>query len=659
MPDPANPGFLPPVVPLFRYRTECILESMATLQGMSGVDLRALVAEAADRLPLWVGKIYQFDAKTLGIRLNGEDRAKYLLLVETGRRIHFTAEFPKPPKNPPSFAMLLRKHLEGGKVLDIRQLGIERTMSIDIGKRDTTYHLIFELFDEGNAILCDEEYTIIKPLWHHRFKNRDVVPGAIYAFEGTDCSTLSPEEFREMLAGSDRDIVRTLAVGCMLGGAYAEEVCLAAGVEKSAAAAEVDAEAVRDAFDCLMADVGRRRDPVITQSGCWPVVLAGEEVRERFETFSEALDAFYPKVAGEKEEAAAEKPRLSREEVIRQRQAEAIKGFEKKIRRYERVVEVLYENYTAVTGVITTLDAASRDRSWQEIEQILKSNSDNAAAKMIRAVHPAEAAVELDLAGERVKVYVHETIEQNIGRYYDQIKKFKKKKAGALAAMERAITVKPRRKQHLVFQKKRWYHRFRWFTTQDGVLVIGGRDASQNEELVKKYMEGGDLFIHADVHGGSVVIVKGATEHLDEAAQFAASYSNAWKAGHFSADVYAARPDQVSKTAESGEYVARGAFIVRGERQYFRNVPVGVAIGLQVAPEVAVIGGPPGAVTGRAKVWVTLQPGQYEPNDIAKKVIRALREKLPEDEWKGLKGALNTEAVAAFVPPGGSDIVEP
>ena len=234
---------------------------MATLQGMSGVDLRALVAEAADRLPLWVGKIYQFDAKTLGIRLNGEDRAKYLFLVETGRRAHFIAEFPEPPKHPPGFAMLLRKHLDGGRVLGIRQLGIERTMSIDIGKRDTTYHLIFEVFDEGNAILCNEDYTIIKPLWHHRFKDRDVVPGATYAFSGTDCSTLSPDEFRGLLAGSDRDIVRTLAVGCMLGGAYAEEVCRMAGVDKSAAAADVDAEAVRDAFDRLMADVGQRRDP--------------------------------------------------------------------------------------------------------------------------------------------------------------------------------------------------------------------------------------------------------------------------------------------------------------------------------------------------------------------------------------------------------------
>jgi len=631
---------------------------MATLQGMSGIDLRALVGEASERLPLWVGKIYQFDAKTLGIRLNGEDRAKYLLIVEAGRRVHFTAEFPTPPKHPPGFAMLLRKHLNGGKVLGIHQFGLERAICLDIGKRETTYHLIFELFDEGNVVLCDEGYTIIKPLWHHRFRSREVVPGAVYATGGPDCSTLSPDEFRAMLAASDRDIVRTLAVDCLLGGAYAEAVCRMAGVDKSAPAADVDAGAVREALAHLIADAEGHQEPVITATGCWPVILPGEEVIERFSTFSEALDEFYPPAAGEKEETAPGKPRLSREEVIRQRQAEAIRGFEKKIERYERVVEAIYENYTTVAGILAALDEASRTRSWQEIEAILRSNRDNPAAKMVCAVHPAEAAVELDLQGERVKVYVHESIEQNIGRCYDQIKKFKKKRAGAVAAMERAVPERPRPKRDIPLQKKRWYHRFRWFVTSDGVLVIGGRDASQNEELVRKYMEGGDLFVHADVHGGSVVIVKGRTERMDEAAQFAASYSNAWKAGHFTADVYAARPEQVSKTAESGEYVARGAFVVRGERQYFRDVPLAVAIGLQVSPEVAVIGGPPAAVAGRASVRVELRPGQFEPNDTAKKVVRALRDKLPEDEWKGLKNALNTEAVAAFVPPGGSDLVE-
>jgi hypothetical protein len=54
---------------------------------------------------------------------------------------------------------------------------------------------------------------------------------------------------------------------------------------------------------------------------------------------------------------------------------------------------------------------------------------------------------------------------------------------------------------------------------------------------------------------------------------------------------------------------------------------------------------------------VGLKPGQFEQNDVAKKVLRILREQLSEEEVKALKPVLNTEAVAAFVPPGGSDIL--
>jgi hypothetical protein len=194
--------------------------------------------------------------------------------------------------------------------------------------------------------------------------------------------------------------------------------------------------------------------------------------------------------------------------------------------------------------------------------------------------------------------------------------------------------------------------------TSDGVVVLGGRDAGQNEELVKKYMAGGDTFVHADVHGASVVIVKGKTERMDEVAQFAASYSGAWKSGHFSADVYSAIPAQVSKTAGHGEFVSRGSFIVRGKRTWYRDVPLGIAIGLQPGPQAAVIGGPPSAIRKRVKFCVVLEPGQFEPNDIAKKVLRIFREKVRDNEFSGQKGILNTEAVAAFVPPGGSDIVE-
>ncbi len=628
---------------------------MATLQGMSGLDILPMLNELRRHLPLWIGKIYQYDPKTFGFRLNGEKGARYFFILESGRRAHLVDKLPPAPPSPAGFSMLLRKYLSGGRILAIRQYGLQRIFEFEIGKRDTTFHLIFELFDEGNIVLCADDYRIFKPLWHHRFKDREIVPGAEYSISGNTVTKLTFEQLSDILQESDRDVVRTIAVKLLLGGRYAEEVCLNAGIDKDAPAGSVDAEKLYSAYCNLIDRLENRLEPVITPSGCWPIVPAGEEIKARFESYNAALAEFYPESRIEIREKE-KRPKLSRSELIRRRQQEAIRGFEKEIERIERCIETIYANYPLVQEVISTLDAASRSHSWQEIEDILRSSGNETARSVVR-VHPAESAVDLAL-DEQVRIHVHETVEVNIGRYYDRLKKFKKKKAGAIAAMQQPVREKVPAKKIAVFRKPRWYHRFRWMFTSDGVLVIGGRDASQNEELVKRYMEGGDRFVHAEVHGASVVLVKGETEMMDEVAQFAASYSNAWKAGHFSADVYAVGPDQVSKTPESGEYVARGSFIVRGERTYFRNTPLGIAIGVQTEPATGVIGGAVAPVSKRCVHHVVLTPGKYEPNDIARKIIRVFREKFPEREWNGLKKVVNTEAVAAFVPPGGSDISE-
>lgn len=625
---------------------------MATVTGMSGIDVKAVVAELQEELPLWIDKAYQFDPRTLGIRLNGEKRAKHLLIIEAGRRAHLVKAFPDPPKNPPQFAMLLRKHLAGGKVLAIRQHGLERIIIFDIGKGEATYHLIIELFDDGNVVLADGSFTIIRPLASHRFRERDVVPGAPYLLSGSD-PTASAEEFARFLKNDDRDLVRALAIGCMLGGMYAEYICRAAGMEKTFPARAADPAPLYAAIVALFDRVLHHRMPVISGKSCEPVELDGGPGNGRtFSSFSESLEAFYPSTKAAA--VAAKKEKIPKDELIRRHQQEAVKKFEGRIAKAERIVAAIYGNYPLVAEVIATLSKESRKRSWQEIATILRKNPAGMAAKIV-AVHPETASVELDL-GERVLIDVNEGIEQNAGRYYDEIKKFRRKKEGALAALARPVARKKAVKHGVVALKKQWYHRFRWFVTSDGVVVLGGRDAGQNEELVKKYMAGGDLFFHADVHGASVVLVKGTTTKADEVAQFAASYSGAWKSGHFSADVYSARPDQVSKTPEHGEFVARGSFIVRGERTYYRNVPLGVAIGLQLEPQAAVIGGPPAAVMARAKAAVELRPGQFGPNDIAKKVLRILRERAGDDVSRGLKAVLNTDSVAAFVPPGGSEI---
>ncbi|HJJ69737.1 MAG TPA: NFACT family protein, partial [Methanocorpusculum sp.] len=162
---------------------------MATLQGMSGTDVRAEVAELSALLPLWIGKIYQYDTASFGFRLNGEEKARHFLYAEKGVRAHLTSELPPAPKNPSGFSMYLRKYIEGGKVLSIEQKGIERVIIFSIGKGPNEYKLIFELFDEGNLIFTDKDFKIINALSQKRFRERDIVAGAFY-----DGTAKSPEE---------------------------------------------------------------------------------------------------------------------------------------------------------------------------------------------------------------------------------------------------------------------------------------------------------------------------------------------------------------------------------------------------------------------------------------------------------------------------------
>jgi predicted ribosome quality control (RQC) complex YloA/Tae2 family protein len=627
---------------------------MATAQGMSGVDLSAVVAELTPLLPLWVGKIYQYGPKTLAIRLQGENHARYALVIESGRRAHLVKALPEAPERPGGFAMLLRKHLDGGKVLSIAQHGLQRIFSITIGKKVGSYLLVVELFDEGNIVLCDGEGKIIKPLWHHRFREREVIPGATYTFPGRDCSDLSPASLRDLLRASDREIVKTLAVDCMLGGRYAEEVCSMAGIPKDAPAGSADPEAVHQAIARLLERVKGERDPVITPSGSWPFPLSGENVIAHLPSYEEALEAFYggPAAAPAKDGRTPAK----RNGDIRARQEESLRKFEKEIHRLERSAEGIYANYALVEEVIRVLSEAEKRIPWNEIERTL-ATSDLPAARAVVKVHPDKASVTLDI-GEQVRISVRESVRENIGRIFKETKKYKRKREGALAALARPLPAPPEKREKPVGEKKRWFHRFRWFETSDGVLVVGGRDAGQNEELVRRYLGGGDTFVHADVHGAPVVVVKGTTAHMDEVAQFAASYSGAWKAGHATADVYSVRPDQVSKTPPSGEYLSTGGFVVRGERTWFRKVPLTLAIGLDQGKSPRVIGGPSGAVARKTDIFVTLRPGIFEPNDIAKKVVRALRDMLPDAERAGLRRVLSTEAIAAFVPPGGSEVLQ-
>ena len=140
---------------------------------------------------------------------------------------------------------------------------------------------------------------IVKPLRHHRFRDREVVPGVAYTMGSAD-PTASVENLAAVLAADDRDLVRCLAIGCMLGGMYAEYICSKAGYEKSQPAVSADPARIFAAIRELFDRVVQSPSPVIFQKHCEPIDLWDGNGVTAYPSFSEALEAFYPLTKAEK-----------------------------------------------------------------------------------------------------------------------------------------------------------------------------------------------------------------------------------------------------------------------------------------------------------------------------------------------------------------------
>ncbi|KAL1835730.1 hypothetical protein VTJ49DRAFT_6155 [Mycothermus thermophilus] len=123
-------------------------------------------------------------------------------------------------------------------------------------------------------------------------------------------------------------------------------------------------------------------------------------------------------------------------------------------------------------------------------------------------------------------------------------------------------------------RKQMWFEKFLWFVSSDGYLVLGGRDAQQNEMLYKRHLRKGDVYVHADMHGAPTVIIKNNPKTpeapippstLAQAGNLSVCCSNAWDS-KAAMGAWWVNADQVSKSAPAGEFLPVGSFMVRGKR---------------------------------------------------------------------------------------------
>src|SRR3989442_952401 len=600
---------------------------------LSSFDLRALVAEWQDLVGGHVDKAYQREDEVI-LRINAPVRGKAELFYKAGRWLCLH-EVETKPETPPPFAQALRRLLDNARVRGIEQRGFDRIAVFHLERSGESNDLVFEVFGKGNLVVV-KGATIAAVLFPQTFKDRSVQLGEPYQFPeaGLDPLELDRGGFANALRGAKGQVVRVLASVLNLGGTYAEEICLRAHVEKTTKVkdlAEAQVDGLYTALNNVAVAVDQERRPgVVSQDGraidATPIeLLRYRDLEKReFPTLNEALSHYL--TVAEPEMATVEDVPAKFERRIAQ-QRESLGALREDAVRLEAQAVFLYGHYAVFDDLLKAIREGRTPPEHAQIKAIdRKTHTVNLA---IRDFDPITLDYDNDVTANAHALY---------DRRKDALMKAQRVEE-AIAATRTEIesaqakAIKVAKRPRVKATKSMWFEAYRWTISSEGHLILGGREARTHDQLVKKHLKEGDRYAHADVHGAPSTVIKDGAKATDvtlrEACEFALAYSKAWSAGLSSGSAYWVLPEQVSKQAESGEFLPRGAFVIRGKRNYFHDLPVRIAIG---------------EATARSSRYVVLVPGKQDREAAAKKLATAL--------------AVPIEEISRAMPAGGVEIVE-
>jgi predicted ribosome quality control (RQC) complex YloA/Tae2 family protein len=244
----------------------------------------------------------------------------------------------------------------------------------------------------------------------------------------------------------------------------------------------------------------------------------------------------------------------------------------------------------------------------------------------------------------RITLYLNKSIEENAGIYFDKAKKMKKKIEGAkeaLIASEKKLAdlmkkkekeLKKEEKKQTIEREKKWYEKFRWFISSKGLLVVGGRDATTNEIIIKKHTDDNDLVLHTDMAGSPFFVIKSDGKKIDEktikeAGDATVTFSRTWRLGLKTTPTFYVKPEQVTKKAKAGEYLKKGSFMIYGKTNYIDN-EINLAIG--ITKDGAIMAGPLDAVKANCEKHIQIEQGNEKTSHVAKQIQHKLGGNLDE-----------------------------
>ncbi len=596
-------------------------------KNISNIDLYVLSYEFDKILKDgFISNIYEIptkDGKTILIKCRTKD-GKRNIIIDPKTRINFTNfDYPVPPF-PSQFIMALRKYMKGRRIQRIYQHKLDRIMIFELKSSDgDPWKFIIELFGGGNYILVDGQGLIYMAKKYKKMKDRAVLAKKEYLYppsRGIDIWDITEEIFIESLSTNNEEIVRNIARRFNIGGYISEEICHRAKIDKKRESSSLTEEELSNLYNSTRNIVDNIKNKVIAPR----IILNSDKKPIGFEpftleiyskypfvmknSFNEAIDDYFSQFDSEdlfSGELKVSKKNISKTEKILNKQKEKVEESKKLRSKSLEHGHLIYQYLTELDNLINTIMTQKRinKRSWNEISEILERGKVKkiAECQIFDKIFAKEVKLQINLEGEKFKIDLKKTAIENAQIIYSKAKKAKKKIIGAknaakvteekiLEQKEKHLQVEMRKAILLKKPKEKWYEKFRWFISSDNFLIVGGRDASSNESIVKKHMNNNDLFFHTDVRGASVCIIKNEMNEkipettINETAIFASCYSSAWKLGWGNADIYYVFPEQVSKSPKSGEFLKKGSFVISGKKKFLTKPYLEISIGVKLIP---------------------------------------------------------------------------
>src|SRR5712691_4120974 len=247
---------------------------------LTSFDLRALGAEWQGLVGGHIDKVYEREDEVL-FRINIPDHGKVELYSKSGRWLCLH-EVENKPESPPMFAQSLRRILDNARVIRVEQRGFDRIVVFRVERGANQLDVVFEVFGKGNLVVL-KDGTTLAALYPQSFKDRVVRGDEPYTFPaaGVDPLELDRGGFAKTVSGAKGQVVRVLASVLNLGGTYAEELCLRAGLDKEIRVKDLvdtQIDSLYTALNNIAVAIDRERRPaVILQEGhaidAKPIVL--------------------------------------------------------------------------------------------------------------------------------------------------------------------------------------------------------------------------------------------------------------------------------------------------------------------------------------------------------------------------------------------------